>query len=97
MTPGARLAAAVAILGAIEAAWRGGGAAADSIVERYFRQRRYAGSHDRRAITAEVYAALRERGLRLWRLASEGLEATAERQILLGRLCAGDVDPAWTS
>ncbi|RMD88650.1 MAG: RsmB/NOP family class I SAM-dependent RNA methyltransferase [Alphaproteobacteria bacterium] len=95
MTPGARLAAATEILGAIEAAWRSGGAAADSIVEGYFRKRRYAGSHDRRWIIAEVYAALRERGLRLWRLAAEGLEATAERQVLLGLLCAGDIDPAW--
>ncbi|MEA3037177.1 MAG: rRNA (cytosine967-C5)-methyltransferase, partial [Sphingomonadales bacterium] len=55
MTPAARAQAAVEILDqAIEAA-RGGGAAADTIVARYFKTRRYAGSKDRRAVRELVY------------------------------------------
>jgi 16S rRNA (cytosine967-C5)-methyltransferase len=59
MTPAARAQAAVEILDqAIEAA-RGGGAAADTIVARYFKTRRYAGSKDRRAVRELVYRAIR--------------------------------------
>ena len=59
MTPGARAQAAIDILDQVVAAAAGGGAAADTIVQRYFKTRRYAGSKDRRAVRALVYAAIR--------------------------------------
>jgi 16S rRNA (cytosine967-C5)-methyltransferase len=59
MIPGARAQAAIEILDEVIAAARGGGAAADTIVQRYFKTRRYAGSKDRRAVREFVYRAIR--------------------------------------
>jgi 16S rRNA (cytosine967-C5)-methyltransferase len=59
MTPAARLQAAIDILDEIFDALRGGGPAADVLIARYFRTRRYAGSKDRAGVRAHVYAALR--------------------------------------
>ena len=62
MTPAARTQAAIELLDQIVAAAREGGAAADTIVSRYFATRRYAGSKDRRAVRELVYAAIRRAG-----------------------------------
>ena len=62
MTPGARTEAAIELLDAIILAVREGGAAADTLVARYFATRRYAGSKDRRAVRELVYAAIRRAG-----------------------------------
>jgi len=59
MTPAARAGAAIEILDEVIAAARGGGAAADTLISRYFASRRYAGSKDRRAVRALVYRAIR--------------------------------------
>lgn len=59
MTPAARLQAAIELVDEIAAAARGGGAAADTLVARYFKTRRYAGSKDRRAVRELVYRAVR--------------------------------------
>ena len=59
MTPAARVQAAIEILDEVIAAARGGGAAADTLVSRYFATRRYAGSKDRRAVREHVYRAIR--------------------------------------
>ena len=59
MTPPARTQAAIELLDAIILAAREGGAAADTLIQRYFAQRRYAGSKDRRAVRELVYAAIR--------------------------------------
>lgn len=59
MTPAARLQTAIEIIDAIARAARDGGAPADSIFSEAMRQRRYAGSKDRRAIRALVYDAIR--------------------------------------
>ena len=48
MIPAARIQAAIEILDQVIAAAREGGAAADTLVSRYFASRRYAGSKDRR-------------------------------------------------
>ncbi len=64
MTPGARLAAATELLDQIIAAARDGGAAADTLIARYFRDRRYAGSKDRRAVRELVYDVIRALGER---------------------------------
>jgi 16S rRNA (cytosine967-C5)-methyltransferase len=64
MTPQARAQAAIDILDEVVAAARDRGAAADIVVQRYFKARRYAGSGDRRAVRDLVYAAIRRAGER---------------------------------
>src|SRR3546814_10074383 len=64
MTPAARVQAAIEILDQVVAAARDDGAAADTIIARYFRDRRYAGSKDRRAVRDLAYAAIRRAGER---------------------------------
>jgi 16S rRNA (cytosine967-C5)-methyltransferase len=59
VTPAARLQAAVEILDEVIASARDDGPPADSIVTRYFKLRRYAGSHDRRAVRDLVFRAIR--------------------------------------
>ena len=62
MTPPARAQAAIDLLDAILLAAREGGAAADTLIARYFAARRYAGSKDRRAVRELVYLAIRRAG-----------------------------------
>lgn len=64
MTPAARVQAAIELLDQIVAAARDAGPAADTILQRGFAARRYAGSGDRRAIRDLVYAAIRRAGER---------------------------------
>src|SRR3569623_149175 len=59
MTPAARLQAAAEILQDVIAAARDDGPPADTIVTRYFKQRRYAGSKARRAVRELVFRAIR--------------------------------------
>ena len=59
MTPAARVQAAIEILDAVIASARDDGPPADSIVTRYFKHRRYAGSKDRRAVRELVFRAIR--------------------------------------
>lgn len=59
MTPSARMQAAIELLDAIIASARDGGSAADTIIARYFKERRYAGARDRRAVRDLVYDAIR--------------------------------------
>ena len=85
MTPSARCQAAIDILVAIEETTR----AADSIMRRYFRARRYAGSGDRRAIQALVYIILRKRGQLDWWCQRVGIEITSRSRVLVALiLCA---------
>lgn len=62
MTPAARVQAAIELLDQIIAAARENGAAADTLIARYFRERRYAGSKDRRVVRDLVYRAVRQYG-----------------------------------
>lgn len=59
MTPAARLQAGIEILDEVIVSAREDGPPADSIVTRYFKQRRYAGSKDRRAVRELVFRAIR--------------------------------------
>src|SRR6185295_18734555 len=59
MTPAARLQAAIEVLDEVVEAARSDGPPADTIVTRYFKQRRYAGSKDRRAVRELVFRAIR--------------------------------------
>ena len=64
MTPPARAQAAIELLDMVIAAARDAGAAADTIARQYFRERRYAGAKDRRAVRELLYAAIRRAGER---------------------------------
>jgi len=66
LTPAARIAAAIELLSEIEDAIATGGLPADRIIQSYFRERRYAGSKDRRTVTALIYEILRNRELVRW-------------------------------
>ncbi len=59
MTPAARVQAAIEILDEVIGSARDDGPPADSIVTRYFKTRRYAGSKDRRAVRELVFRAIR--------------------------------------
>lgn len=59
MTPSARVQAAIELLDTIVDAARSKGAPADRLISEYFKQRRYAGSKDRRAVRELVYSAVR--------------------------------------
>src|SRR5690348_1150456 len=59
MTPAGRLQAAIEILDEVIASTTNDGPPADSIVTRYFKHRRYAGSKDRRAVRELVFRAIR--------------------------------------
>lgn len=64
MKPAAQVQAAIDLLDEIILAARDGGPAADTLVQRFFQKRRYAGSGDRRAIRELVYRAIRRSGER---------------------------------
>ena len=80
MRPGGRIAAVVELLDLIDTDRR----PADMIVRDYFRQRRYAGSKDRAAVTEAVYDVLRRRGELDWRIGKGGhqLRAVAPGHVL---------------
>src|SRR3569623_2142737 len=59
MTHAARLQAAIEVLDEVILSARDAGPPADSLVTRYFKQRRYAGSKDRRAVRELVFRAIR--------------------------------------
>src|SRR5207302_10289037 len=65
MTPGARIAAAIEILAAINEGER----PADDIAAEYFRRRRYIGAKDRTQVSGHVYAVLRHRAALDWWIA----------------------------
>ncbi|MEM8800496.1 MAG: RsmB/NOP family class I SAM-dependent RNA methyltransferase [Pseudomonadota bacterium] len=62
MREGARVQAVIELLDLINASLQSSGAAADQIIQSFFRSRRYAGSKDRRAIREHVYGLLRDLG-----------------------------------
>ncbi|TMJ19090.1 MAG: RsmB/NOP family class I SAM-dependent RNA methyltransferase [Alphaproteobacteria bacterium] len=64
MTPSARAQAAIELLDEVITAAREGGAAADTLIARYFKTRRYAGSKDRREVRDLVFGAIRRAGER---------------------------------
>ena len=82
MKDAARLAAVIDILDLIDEALEEGGLPADAIVTSYFRNRRYAGSKDRRAVSNRVYAVLREREQLDWALRQFNQEPTARLRLI---------------
>lgn len=64
MRPAARLQSAIDLVDGIIVAARDGGASADTIAKRFFAERRYAGSKDRRAVRDLAWSAIRRFGER---------------------------------
>ena len=69
VTPAARLAAAVELLAAVEAAPR---KPADAVANDFFRNRRFIGSGDRRAVSERAWRVLRARRRLAWWLERAG-------------------------
>jgi 16S rRNA (cytosine967-C5)-methyltransferase len=74
MTPGARVQASIELLSAIDAENQ----PPDQIIDGYFRTRRYAGSGDRRDVSARVYDILRRRAKLDWWTERTGLGLEAQ-------------------
>lgn len=96
MTPAARLAAAAELLEMIGAATT----PAEQHIGTYFRNRRYAGSKDRRWVTEFVYRALRRQGELDWAAVEAGLEPSPRNRcflilILFDNVAAADVPATW--
>jgi 16S rRNA (cytosine967-C5)-methyltransferase len=84
VTPAARLQAAIEVVDEVIAAARDDGAPADAIVTRYFKQRRYAGSKDRRAVRELAFRAIRRSAERPASGRSAILGLVAEEPALVG-------------
>jgi 16S rRNA (cytosine967-C5)-methyltransferase len=78
LTPGARLAAAIDILSAIDT----GDHPADDVAADYFRRRRYIGAKDRAQIAGHVYGALRHRAALDWWIQKHRAEIGARSRLL---------------
>jgi 16S rRNA (cytosine967-C5)-methyltransferase len=91
VTPGARIAAAIELLQAVDA----GRGPADDIVGEYFRRHRFAGAKDRAAISEHIYAVLRRRAALDWWIAREGsgLSADARRRMLAALVLVEEWSP----
>ena len=73
MTPSARIASAIELLAAVEAASR---KPADAVANAFFRERRFIGSGDRRAVSERVWGVMRSRRRLGWWLEHEGVVVT---------------------
>jgi 16S rRNA (cytosine967-C5)-methyltransferase len=82
VTPPARLATAIELLGLIDSTPR----PADATVSAYFRDRRFIGSKDRADISTAVYRAMRRRARLSWRLRKAGAEPTPTGLLLADML-----------
>ncbi len=70
MTPSARISAAIELVAAVEAATR---KPADAVANAFFRERRFIGSGDRRAVSERAWAVIRGRRRLAWWLERAGL------------------------
>ncbi|MGC2200152.1 MAG: RsmB/NOP family class I SAM-dependent RNA methyltransferase [Stellaceae bacterium] len=77
MTPGARVAAAIDILTAIDT----GDRPADDVAAEYFRRRRYIGAKDRADIANHVYGVLRHRAALDWWIAKHRVQVAARSRV----------------
>ncbi|SME99415.1 16S rRNA (cytosine967-C5)-methyltransferase [Tistlia consotensis] len=85
MTPAARVAAAIELLGEIAATGR----PADRVAADWFKARRFIGGGDRRAVSLRIWAVLRARARLGWWLARAGAAETPRAQVLAW-LCLGE-------
>jgi 16S rRNA (cytosine967-C5)-methyltransferase len=78
LTPGARVAAAIDVLTAIDA----GARPADDVTAEFFRRRRYIGAKDRAHIAGHVYSVLRHRAALDWWIVKHAAEIAARTRVL---------------
>jgi 16S rRNA (cytosine967-C5)-methyltransferase len=78
LTPGAQVAAAIDILGAIDLGER----PADDVAADYFRRRRYIGAKDRGHIAGHVYTVLRHRSALDWWIAKHPVDIGPKSRVL---------------
>jgi 16S rRNA (cytosine967-C5)-methyltransferase len=90
MTPAARLAATIELLGLVEATPR----PADATVSTYFRARRYIGSKDRAAIAGASYRIMRRHARLSWWLERSGAEPSPRGLALADLLVGERIDAA---
>lgn len=86
MQQGARISAAIEVLATLNdalAADAGGFAPADVLIQRYFRDRRYMGSKDRREVARLVYGVIRDGGGLEWRLEHANMPSKPRNMMLL--------------
>ena len=88
MTPAARFAAAITLLEAIEQDRR----PADAVANQFFRERRFIGSGDRRAVSEQVWGVLRARRRLTWWLERIGATPTPRLMAAAAAILGGD-DP----
>ncbi len=93
MTPAARVAAAIELLEAIDAAPR----PADAVVAAWFRQRRYIGAKDRSAVAERVYGVLRHRARLDWWLQRCDAVPAARPRVIAWLILKEDSDAATVS
>jgi 16S rRNA (cytosine967-C5)-methyltransferase len=86
VTPAARLAAAIELLAAIEAAPR---KPADAVANDFFRARRFIGSGDRRAVSERAWGVIRARRRLAWWLERAGGRATPRLLVAAQLLLTG--------
>jgi 16S rRNA (cytosine967-C5)-methyltransferase len=89
MTPGARVAAAIELIDAVEADLT---RPVDALVAGWFRKRRYAGGGDRRAIQTILYTVLRRRAQIDWWLEAAGRTADSRARAIAALL----LSEAWS-
>ncbi|MBV9655050.1 MAG: RsmB/NOP family class I SAM-dependent RNA methyltransferase [Acetobacteraceae bacterium] len=86
MTPAARLAAAIELLGAIDSSGR---KPADAVANDFFRARRFIGSGDRRAVSDRIWRVLRARRRLSWWIARAGGAPTVRALVAASLLFEG--------
>jgi 16S rRNA (cytosine967-C5)-methyltransferase len=86
MTPSARVASAIELLSAVEAASR---KPADAVANAFFRDRRFIGSGDRRAVSERVWSVMRARRRLGWWLERAGVEVTPRLLVAASLLLEG--------
>lgn len=91
MTPSARLAAAIDLLAEMDAAPR---RPADAVANSFFRERRFIGGGDRRAISSLVWDALRHWRRTAWRLEQAGGAPTPRLRIAAAEIFRGNTPGA---
>ena len=85
MKPGARVAAAIEVWEQLDAVLsEGRRTPADVLLGKYFRERRFIGSKDRREISRQVYGILRHERAQAWRMEQDGLGEAPRAVVLSG-------------
>ena len=94
MTPAARNQAVIELLDDLLESLESAGPSLESLIRRYFAQRRYAGSSDRRQVREITYQIMRAFQHLVWRLEAAGGYAPSARNLLIAYLIQCAEDPA---